>query len=125
MFHLKNNYIYILKDEGIDSQVELDVFKFVYGALDIPELKESVKDTMGMVSEYSKERVYANLNLLSMITIPFILFSTLFQIGTIKLAPLFDWSVGNSSISAVAQWTLFLVIVVIVTVIIFFGRKKR
>ena len=60
-----------------------------------------------------------------MITIPFILFSTLFQIGTIKLTPLFDWSVGNSPISAVVQWTLFLVIVVIVTVIIFFGRKKR
>ena len=112
-------------DACIDSQVELDLFKFVYEALNIPELKESVKETMEMVSEYSKERVYANLNFLSIITIPFILFSTLFQMGVIKFAPLLDLGVDNIRVPAVVPWLLFLVFVVIVTIIFFFARKKK
>lgn len=112
-------------DECIDTQVELDVFEFVYDALDITKLRESVKDTMSMVSEYAKERVYANLNFLSLITIPFILLSTLFQVGMIKFKPLIDLELGDSTIPVGLPWLISLLIVVVITLFLFFARRKK
>ena len=112
-------------DECMDLQVELDVFEFIYNALNVQDLKESVKDTMAMVSEYSKERVYANLNFLSIITIPFILFSTLFQMGVLRFEPVLDLNAGNMSVPTYVPWAIFLLIVVIITTIFLFARKKK
>ena len=112
-------------DECMDLQVELDVFEFIYNALNVQDLKESVKDTMTMVSEYSKERVYANLNFLSIITIPFILFSTLFQMGVLRFEPVLDLNAGNMSVPTYVPWAIFLLIVVIITTIFLFARKKK
>ena len=109
----------------MDLQVELDVFEFIYNALNVQDLKESVKDTMAMVSEYSKERVYANLNFLSIITIPFILFSTLFQMGVLRFEPVLDLNAGNMSVPTYVPWAIFLLIVVIITTIFLFARKKK
>lgn len=112
-------------DECIDSQVELDVFQFIYQALNVAELRESVKDTMDMVSEFSKERVYANLNFLSLITIPFILFSTLFQIGVVRFSPILDLGEDGMNVPSGIPWMISLIVVIIITVIFFFARKKK
>ncbi len=112
-------------DECMDLQVELDVFEFIYNALNVKDLKESVKDTMAMVSEYSKERVYANLNFLSIITIPFILLSTLFQMGVLRFEPVLDLNAGNMSVPTYVPWVIFFLIVVIITTIFLFARKKK
>ena len=110
-------------DECIDSQVELDAFAFLYEALHVPELRESVKETMTMVSEYSKERVYANLNFLSLITIPFILISTLFQVGLIKFEPLLD--LQETYIPVAIPWIVSLAVIVLITMILYFARRKK
>ena len=109
-------------DECMDSQVELDTFTFLYDVLGIPKLRESVKDTMTMVSEYSKERVYAKLNFLSSITIPFILISTLFQVGLIRFDPLLD--LAEKGIPSAVPWIISLIVVVLITILLFRGKKE-
>ena len=112
-------------DECIDTQVELDTFRFIYEALNIPTLRESVKETMGLVSEYSKERVYANLNFLSLITIPFILLSTLFQVGMFRFKPLLDLDVENLTVPVGVPWLVSLAVVIVVTMIFLCVRKRK
>lgn len=111
-------------DECIDSQVELDVFNFVYDALNVSSLRESVEGTMNLVSEYSKERVYANLNFLSLITIPFIVLSTLFQMGVFRFKPLLDFDTESNTVPDFLPWSVFLIVVVILTAVFLFKRKK-
>lgn len=112
-------------DECIDSQIELDAFQFVYEALDVQNLKSSVKETMDMVSVYTKERTYASLNFLSLISIPFILVTTVLQVGIIKLKPLLDLEVVGTKIPAYVPWLIALAITIIVTAIFFGVRRKR
>lgn len=117
-------------DECIDTQIELDIYEFIYDALNIQALKETVKDTFSLVSGYSSEKVYASLNWLSVITIPFILLSTLIQINLISLKPIFsDESCDGSSIE---EWIIFFVITLTISIFLFnierikrvFRRKK-
>lgn len=112
-------------DECIDTQVELDVFQFLYNTLNVSDLRSSVSETMNLVSEYSKEKVYANLNFLSMITIPFILISTLFQAGVFHFKPLIDLEGETTKLSAGIPWLVSLGIVILITLILYFVRRRR
>ena len=112
-------------DECIDSQIELDVFQFVYESLDVQNLRHSVKETMDMVSLYSKERTYERLNSLSAISIPFILVTTILQVGVIKFQPLFDWEVAQTKIPAYIPWAGALAFAFFVTVVAYGFRWKK
>ncbi|SFI30157.1 hypothetical protein SAMN04487830_13919 [Pseudobutyrivibrio sp. OR37] len=108
-------------DECIDSQIEIDTYKFVYEVLNVSSLRENVRETTALVSEHTKERVYNNLNLISVYAIPFILLSTLFQIGLIEFKPIF--SIGEDYIYNLIAWIVFLLITIVVTFVIRRGKK--
>ena len=112
-------------DECLDSQIEIDVFKFIYEALDVRTLRQSVKETMDMVSVYSKERTYANLNFLSLISVPFILVTTVVQMGIIKLKPIWDFEKVASNKVTWMSWIFVLGVTILLTGIFFGTRRKR
>ncbi len=111
-------------DECLDYQIELDVYQFIYRSLNVDVLKKTVTESMEMVSNYSKEHIYSNLNALSIITIPYILVSTLFQIGLLKFKPVLNLENYNDNFLNIFGWILTLIIVIIITLITRFFRKR-
>ena len=100
-------------------------YKFIYEALDVRTLRQSVKETMDMVSVYSKERTYANLNFLSLISVPFILVTTVVQMGIIKLKPIWDFEKVASNKVTWMSWIFVLGVTILLTGIFFGTRRKR
>jgi hypothetical protein len=106
------------KNECLDSQVELDTYKFIYDVFGIDRLKESVNNAMNIISDDMNEKSYSKLNFLSSITVPFVLVSQLFQIGLIR---------GESVIDFESHWLwgVIIVAVILITIVIWkFGDLR-
>lgn len=107
-------------DECFNTQVELDCYKFISNALNVPELKGSLKESMEMISGYSQESVYGGMDFLSRITIPFVLIGTLFQIGALRFGPMLDVAAEKSF----TAWTIISLLTLVITALLFFIRRE-
>jgi hypothetical protein len=106
------------KNECLDSQVELDTYKFIYDVFGIDRLKESVNNAMNIISDDMNEKSYSKLNFLSSITVPFVLVSQLFQIGLISGESAFDFK-------SPWLWLVIIVAVIIITIVIWKSGDLR
>ncbi len=109
-------------NECIDSQLESDIYDFIYRVLRVDVLKADVKESMSLVSEHTKDTVYGNLDKLSLVTIPFIIISTLFQIGFLRFATIVNFENETALVWKIGPWIVLVVVTVIFTVWV---RKKK
>lgn len=107
------------KDDIASTQIEQEIYDCVKECFGIVSLRESATETMNTVSEYSKEKAYGNLNFLSMITIPFIITSTLFQMGFLRFSPAIETGDG-----VYISWVVIFALIFVVTILLFIKRKK-
>lgn len=111
--------------ECLDTQIELDCYKFIASRLGVPELRESVSESMEMISDYTKEAVYGKLDSLSQFTIPFILVATVFQMGFLRFSPAIDLVEGSRiDYANIAAWIICAAITILVTWLFASGGRK-
>ena len=96
------------------SQRIHDFFRKLFG---IDELVQNISSALQSLYEESADRVYGNLNILSLITVPFLLVSTLFQMGALRFGAIVETE------ARVLPWIITAIVVVLCTVL--FIKRKR
>lgn len=105
----------------ISSLTEKEIYDYLQQMLKISDLKESIQDSVSIVTTDSKERVYSIFNFLSAVTIPFVIISTFFQMGMIHINPL----VSDVGIDLSALWKWLIVLLLTIGLCIFFYRRGK
>lgn len=124
---LYDEYVTFLANEqsnGImDSLVKQDIYDYLRTMLKIDSLKQSVQEALEIVTNDSMERQYSIFNGLASVTIPFVLISTLFQMGVLRLDAAFD---GTSlSLPALGRWGIVGLIVLAICWFLYTRGKKK
>lgn len=110
----------IQQEDTQSSQAAQEIYDCVKNRFAVEEMRNRITEAMDVVMEYTKEHVYGNLNFLSMVTVPYIIISTLFQIGMIQFSPLVV-----SEENAWRAWGITLILVAGSTVLFYFVRRRK
>ena len=102
----------------LNSQTSLDIYQYIKQILGLDEHKSSVTDSMNLVSEHKKERLYGTLSLLSKWAIPFAFISTFVNMEILQLPKLFKMGKDFTGVSwCVAGVAIVLFVIVFVKLI--------
>lgn len=123
---LYRDFVGFLADEQEDSfeknLVKMEIYDYLRRVLKIAETKESLIASVDIVTNDSKERAYSIFNFLTVVTVPFVLVSTLFQMGLIHFNAL--WNEKGFDWSNLCNW-VFIMILTIGACIFFYNKGKK
>ena len=99
------------KDDMVANAFEREFYQFIKKQFNIDELKTSVMEEMNLVINESRNRLVSGFNILSAIAVPFVVISTLFQMGVLHFESALDLSGPVKWIG----WICTMIIILIIT----------
>ena len=112
----------VQEDDMKSGLVQSRVYSYLKDEFEIEKLEQMNIEKISIITSESRERMVSKFNIISSVAVPFVLVSTLFQMGILKFESLLELKDYSSSIWG---WlSIFILVIALTILILIFGNKK-